>query len=95
MLLVSPSDGVHFLSKGTAVAAAVAEQRCDVDEDDDETIEIEDDFEDDDDDDEDDREIRVVEKRKTSIRRVMGGEGREFSISSVSNTNMSSDTEMH
>ena len=71
MLLVSPSDGVHFLSKGTAVAAAaaVAEQGCDVDEDDDEIIDIDDDEFDDDD---DDGEISVVEKRKTSIRRVMG-----------------------
>ena len=77
MLLVSPSDGVHFLSKGTAVAsaaaAAVAEQGCHVDEDDDEIIDIDDDEFDDDD---DDGEISVVEKRKASIRRVMGGEGK-------------------
>ena len=70
---VSPSDGVHFLSKGTAATAAavVGEQSCDVDDEDgdDDRIDIEDD-EDEDDDDDSDRDFRVVENRQTSIRRV-------------------------
>ena len=65
LLLVGPSDGVHFLSKGNAAAG---ERSSDVDEDgDDERIDIEDEDEDEEDDD-NQSEIQVVGKRKTSIR---------------------------